>query len=58
VAAAQVTEVRTATTEKRRLCWKCRGVADAGGYCFRRGGKERRVPSATVVITNLGCKQC
>jgi hypothetical protein len=42
---------------RESYCWKCRGIANASGYCFRRGGKERRVPSVAVVVTNLGCKQ-
>jgi hypothetical protein len=25
-------------------CWKCRGVADADGCCFRRGGRKEESP--------------
>lgn len=34
-------------------CWKYRGVTDAGGCCFRREGKERRVPSIAAVGLHL-----
>jgi len=34
-------------------CWKYRGLTDAGGCCFRREGKERRVPSIAAVGLHL-----
>ena len=57
--------------KREGCCWKYRGVADAGGCCFRRGGKERRVPSVAAgglhllpvagaiddVAANIDCNQ-
>jgi hypothetical protein len=34
-------------------CWKCRGMADAGGCCFRRGGKEEGLPLLLLLLLIL-----
>jgi len=35
-------------TEEKRLLLDMRGVTNTGGYCFRRGGKDRKVISGVA----------
>jgi hypothetical protein len=53
VAAAQVTKIRAATTENRRLLLEMQGCSWCRWLRFRQGGKEKRVPSTAAASLHL-----